>query len=257
MSPIWSYRREQTLVVLASEERAPSRGTASPRNPAPQNPAPKSPASHEAASQTCPTSDDAADTRNLWARRPMESSAAFEQRLRECLRHPSLQQSLLHAVLRCEPEWDDRTTLRRIRLVAALLKTGGSLTLSYDTPNEGPIDVAFAARLEHLAQFVSKALEAHHLTVRTSAEAHLTETPAPLAAAWHRLQRTRQSASSLPREASVPRRCITAHVAEQVTYALVCPPSPTPVVECMERSCDGTSPALVAPVVFPTVVPRR
>lgn len=229
MFPTWSYRREQTLIVLTSEDQSTS-----------DNAAP----------------DNAANSRSLFARAPLETSLAFEQRLRECLDQPSLLQSLNHAILRCEPDWDDRTILRRTRLVAARLKSGGSLTLSYNTPNEGPADLAFTTRLERLVRFASKALEPHHLTVRILAESQLTEAAAPLAAAWHRLQRTRQNASSSPQK-TVQRRRITAHVAEQVTYTLLCPPTPAAAAVLAEHSSDGPSPSLVVPVVFPTVVPRR
>jgi hypothetical protein len=252
MPPTWSYRRERTLVVSTSEDVTASRSTTA-QSAAPRSTVAQSTVPRNALSDTYAESG-LADNRGLFARGPLESSHDFEQRLRECLEHPSLLQTLAHAILRCEPEWDDRTTLRRLRLVAARLRRGGSLTLSYYTPHEGPADVAFVTRLERLVRFVSKALVAHQLSVCVAAEAHLTETPAPLAAAWHRLQRTRQTTDSSPRQATVQRRCITAHVAEQITYTLESHPSPATLVHA---SPESASPSLVAPVVFPTIAPRR
>lgn len=133
-----------------------------------------------------PPQDDAC---HVFAQDPSESPFLFDLRLRECLANPTLLRSLARAVLVCTSDLSDREILRRLRLVAARVQRGGSVTLSYDaTRTHGP---EFADRLTRLAQFASAALAAHSVNITALPVSKLADECAPLSAVWQRLQRHR------------------------------------------------------------------
>lgn len=143
------------------------------------------------------------DACHVFAQDPAESAFLFDLRLRECLGNPTLLRSLGRAVLVCTADLTDREILRRLRLVAARVMPGGSVTLSYNKPHAR--DVVFTSRLTRLAQFASTALMAHHVKVVALVMSDLAEESAPLSAAWRRLQLRRSVRSVAPAAEVTPR----------------------------------------------------
>ncbi len=129
------------------------------------------------------------DACHVFAQDPSESAFLFDLRLRECLDNPTLLRTLARAVLVCTSDLGDREILRRVRLVAARVRPGGSVTLSYNTTYKHSPD--FAGRLTRLAEFASAALAAHGVKITALPVSKLAEESAPLSAAWQRLQRHR------------------------------------------------------------------
>jgi hypothetical protein len=196
-------------------------------------------------------------TCQVFARGTTESAVLFDERLRECLDNPNLLQSLGRAVLVCTADSSDREILRRLRLVAARLKPGGLLTLSYHTPPSGPTDVHFADRLCHLARFASLALGSHRLTVDVLPLSHLAEECAPLSAAWQRLQRQRTDGLTQASESPVKRNGATVSpVTRNVTRTTVCHHRKTKsTAVTWVAAPDATAPP--ARALFPAVIPRQ
>lgn len=167
-------------------------------------------------------------TLQVFAQQASESALHFDARLRECLEDSSLLQSLPRAALVCTPETSDREILRRLRLVAARVKPGGSVMLSYNDPSLGTANVQFTQRIERLAHFATSALSAQNLTLTVLPTSQLREESAPLSSAWHRLQRQRANtprAASEPSSSSVAGKGVgdtASPGARQVTRAFVC-----------------------------------
>lgn len=198
--PVMTSVEELTLVVVSREETSQSEPY---RGHPPEN-----------------------DACHVFAQDQSESAFLFDLRLRECLSNPTLLRSLARAVLVCTPDLTDREILRRLRLVAARVMPGGSVTLSCNHPTSS--DQAFSARLTRVAQFASTALVAHHVKVVALAMSDLVEESAPLSAAWRRLQ-LRRSASVAPgagtaESAPATRSVVTQTVVHQRKTQIACAP---------------------------------
>lgn len=234
-SPVLNSVEELTLVVVTRESQR--------ARPTPSEPPAKEKVLH------------------VFAQDKSESGQLFEARLRECLEDSSLLQSLPQAALVCTPETSDRDILRRLRLVAARVRPGGSVTLSYNDPSLGTANVQFTQRIERLAQFAASALNAQGLTLKVVPSSQLREQSAPLSSAWERLQRHREQA---PRAASEPstaassaksRSGTASPASRSVTRAVICHQRRTKTATVDWNSAPSPAPVLSAP--FPALGPGR
>jgi hypothetical protein len=144
----------------------------------------------------------AGDECYVFGQHPLESAFVLDLRLRDRLT------SLLdegHRISGAVLVWDsleaERDIMRRAQLVARRLGAGGKLTLATKQPNLVADErfQAFKARLSERLKFLGV-----ELVVFTPDQNESTPAPAPLTAAWNRLQRFRGFAEFEPEEAATP-----------------------------------------------------
>lgn len=158
----------------------------------------------------------------MFAQDPSESAFLFDLRLRESLSNPAQLKALSNAVLVCTTDLSDREILRRLRLVAARVKPGGKVTLTYNQPTVSTLDLGFGRRLEQLAQFAGSALLAHRVAVDVLPVSQLAQQSAPLSAAWHRLQRHRTGSVPPPSGSSASDAQQSPPALSTVQHTVVC-----------------------------------